>query len=243
MALRGLLNRAQENKVGVTAMLESGELVEETADIVQTQVIAHRARASLRNRNTVPVYAQREWGSTPAWRENRIVETGLARPPGGDSRYQLEDSSNLFTGIKSGAVNIDPESAARRNMWGIIANVSAILIALGCFWFIGHRANIEADAALLRREAAIEAGQLYDGRVSYGPADQVQTGAPAEEGAQGEEGEGGGAGGVASGGRGGGEGGVGRAESDSVPDPNALGAGTVGEDARGPDGPREPSDP
>lgn len=220
MQLRGLLNRNEANKVGFTAMLESGELVEETADIVQTQVIVHRARASIRNRNTVPVYEQREWGSTPAWRENRIVETGLARPPGSDSRYQLEDSSNLFSGIKSGAVNIDPESAAKRNMWGIIANASAILIALGCFWFIGHRANLDAEMSLMRREAAAEAaqlgGQIYDGRVSYGPAGQIQTQAPAQEGAEGAVSAGGTAGGAADRGGGEGEGGVGAVQSDGL---------------------------
>ena len=81
------------NRIRFRAMMESGLLVDEEADIVQTQVIAHKARASIRNRNTVPLYYQTEEDRTPVWKENLLVETGLSPPPGMDSRYNLEDST------------------------------------------------------------------------------------------------------------------------------------------------------
>ena len=41
------------NRIRFRAMMESGQFVDEVADIVQTQVIAHKARASIRNRDAV----------------------------------------------------------------------------------------------------------------------------------------------------------------------------------------------
>ena len=46
----------QNTRIRFRAMMESGQLVDELADIVQTQVIAHKARASIGNRDAVPLY-------------------------------------------------------------------------------------------------------------------------------------------------------------------------------------------
>ena len=97
-------------------MMESGHLVDEVADVVQTQVIAHQARASIRNREEVPLYVQTEEDRPPVWMENLLVETGLAEPPGTDSRYVSEDSKNLWKGIKTGAVTLDAESKVRTSL-------------------------------------------------------------------------------------------------------------------------------
>lgn len=51
-------------------MMESGHLVDEVADVVQTQVIAHQARASIRNREEVPLYVQTEEDRPPVWMQN-----------------------------------------------------------------------------------------------------------------------------------------------------------------------------
>ena len=48
--------------------------------------------------------------------ENLLVETGLAEPPGTDSRYVSEDSKNLWKGIKTGAVTLDAESKVRTSL-------------------------------------------------------------------------------------------------------------------------------
>ena len=129
--------------IRLRAMMESGQLVDEMADIIQTQVIAHKARASIRNRDPVPLYRQTEEGRPPTWNESLLVETGLARPPGQDSRYVLEDSQNLFKGIRSGAVEIDADSKLKSHSMQILVNVAAVLIFFGCAWLAGlnHTGN------------------------------------------------------------------------------------------------------
>ena len=112
-------------------MMESGHLVDEVADVVQTQVIAHQARASIRNREEVPLYVQTEEDRPPVWMENLLVETGLAEPPGTDSRYVSEDSKDLWKGIKTGAVTLDAESKVRTSLHqaGLLA---ASILAVIC---------------------------------------------------------------------------------------------------------------
>ena len=121
-------------KMRFRAMMESGLLVDEEADIIQTQVIAHKARASIRNRKPVPLYHQTEEGRRPTYRETLLVETGLERPPGEDSRYVLEDSRTLFEGLHSGAVEIDADSKLKSYGIQIVANVAAVIIFCGCAW-------------------------------------------------------------------------------------------------------------
>ena len=48
----------KENRIRLVAMMESGQLVDEIAAIVQSQVMAQEARASIRNRDAVPLYHQ-----------------------------------------------------------------------------------------------------------------------------------------------------------------------------------------
>ena len=158
-------------RIRLRAMMESGQLVDEVADIVQTQVIAHKARASLRNRDAVPLYHHTEENRPPAWRENLIVETGLAPPPGMDSRYVQADSLNLWKGIKTGAVETDGESKMRTNILAITANAAAIVAFMVCGWLAGlniapeavpaveaaaHQTEVEGEAAA--RAAELEAG-------------------------------------------------------------------------------------
>ena len=67
-------NKDKSNQIRFRAMMESGQLVDEVADIVQTQVIAPKARASIRNRDAVPLYHHTEEGRPPVWKENLLVE-------------------------------------------------------------------------------------------------------------------------------------------------------------------------
>lgn len=181
--------RDKPNQVRFRAMMESGELIDEQADIVQTQVIAHRARASIRNRDAVPLYMQTEEGRPPVWRENLIVETGYAQPPGSDSRYVLEDSQNLLTGIRSGAVDIDPESKVRANIVQIIANIAGALIFCGALWYAGLSLQAQdapravEESAVVEQVGANEAEQAEE-RVIHGFMDSIE---PGEASAPGEE--------------------------------------------------------
>ena len=129
--------RQEGERVRVRVMMESGQLVDEVADIVQTQVIAHKARLSFRNRDAVPLYEHREENHPPSWRENLQVETGLAPPPGNDSRFILEDSLNLFNGIRTGAVEVDPESKFRANALSFAAVGASVLVLIIAGWVTG----------------------------------------------------------------------------------------------------------
>ena len=147
-------------------MTESGQLVDEVADVVQTQVIAHKSRASIRNREQVPLYVQTEEDRPPVLMDNLLVETGLAEPPGTDSRYVNEDSKNLFKGILTGAVELDPESELRTTVLqgGLLA--ASILVVLACAWVSGQNIAAKADAAA-RAAAVVEAavGQGFAGEL------------------------------------------------------------------------------
>ena len=122
------------NSIRFRAMLESGELVDEVADVVQTQVIVKKARASIRTRNTVPLYHQTQEDQTPVWQENLLVETGLSPPPDMDSRYILVDSLDLWKGIKTGTVENELESMLKNNIVAIAANVVAGIAFLAMIW-------------------------------------------------------------------------------------------------------------
>ena len=177
------------NRVRFRAMMESGSLIDEQAEIIQTQVIAHKARASIRNRDTVPLYHQTEENRSPVWRENILVETGLSPPPGMDSRYNLEDSRNLFAGIRSGAVEIDPDSPVRSHGFAIIANLAAVIVFLACAWLAGINSEPEPSRAAVAD--AVE--QQVEERIVHGPVDTISDEEAAGEGAE-EESEAGGGG-------------------------------------------------
>ena len=165
------------NRVRFRAMMESGTLIVEQADIVETQVIAHRARASIRNRNAVPLYHQTEEDLPPVWRENLLVETGLSPPPGMDSRYNLEDSRNLFVGIRSGAVEVDGDSPLKSHGLAIMANVAAVIVFLACAWFAGLSSQPDPSAPVTEQ---------VEGRVSHGTADTIAGEDEEDDGGVGE---------------------------------------------------------
>ncbi len=151
-----LKQQSRTPRIRLRAMMESGQMVDETADIIQTQVIAHGARASIRNRDPVPLYRQTEEGRPPTWSENLLVETGLARPPGQDSRYILEDSLNLFKGLRSGAVEVDADSKLKSYSMAIVVNVAAVLIFFACAWLAGQNvAGDKVQAAALPPPTAV----------------------------------------------------------------------------------------
>ena len=130
-------NQRKADTIRFIAMMESGEMVDERADVVQTQVIAKAARASLRNRDAVPLYHLQEENRPPVWQENVIVETGLVTAPGSDSRYCLEDSQTLWEGFKTGAVEPQGESKLKKNSVVIAMNVAAVLVFVVCGWLAG----------------------------------------------------------------------------------------------------------
>ena len=171
----------QNTRIRFRAMMESGQLVDELADIVQTQVIAHKARASIGNRDAVPLYHHTEENRPPVWRENLIVETGLSRPPGMDSRYVLEDSRNLWTGIRTGAVETDGDSKLNSNSLAIAVNVAAVIVFVVCGWLAGL--NVAPD------DSPVEASKVdvvaEEERVSHGVVESMAGTRSEEEGGQG----------------------------------------------------------
>ena len=118
------------NKVRFIAMMESGVLVDEVADITQTQVIAQKAKASIRNRDAVPIYYQLEEDAPPVWKENAIVETGLAEPPGTSSRHVLEDAQNLWMGYQTGTVDSGGWNLETKHLGLIALGVSMVLFII-----------------------------------------------------------------------------------------------------------------
>ena len=180
-----LFSPQKPNRVRLRAMMESGLLIDEEADIVQTQVIAHKARASIRNRNTVPLYLQTEEDRSPVWKENLLVETGLSPPPGMDSRYNLEDTRNLHAGIRTGAVEIDRDSPLKSHGVAIMVNVAAVIVFVVCGWLAGLSAVPDGAAATPKEAADSEAAPTEngeqrvenrvedEGRVSYEIADTM----------------------------------------------------------------------
>ncbi len=171
-------SRSKPNRVRFRAMMESGLLIDEEADIVQTQVIAHKARASIRNRNTVPLYHQTEEGRSPVWKENLLVETGLSPLPGMDSRYNLQDSLNLFVGIRSGAVEVEGDSPLKSNGFAIIANVGAVIVFLACAWLAGLSSQVDPAASVTEQ---------VEGRVSHETVDTITGEVGTDAGQEGQE--------------------------------------------------------
>ena len=165
--------RQKPNRNRLVMMMESGHLVDEVADVVQTQVIAHQARASIRNREEVPLYVQTEEDRPPVWMENLLVETGLAEPPGTDSRYVSEDSKNLWKGIKTGAVTLDAESKVRTSLHQAGLLAASILVVLACAWVSGQNIAAKADAAA--RTAAVVEETVDQGFAEELPAFSTQT--------------------------------------------------------------------
>ena len=176
--------KRKSTRIRFRAMMESGQLLDEVADIVQTQVIARKARASIRNRDAVPLYHHTEEDRPPVWQENLIVETGLSPPPGMDSRYVLEDSLNLWKGIKTGAVELDGESKVSL---AIVANVAAVVVFVACAWLAGL--NVAPDPPAVQK-AAVEDAQ-EDNR--HGFVEELEGPGGQEAGGKGGEDSGGGA--------------------------------------------------
>ena len=160
--------RNTPNSIPFTAMMESGLLVEEDAEVVQTQVVAHGAGASIRNRNAVPEYEHVEEGSNPSWKTNRLIETGLSRPPGMDSRFCLEDSYDLHIGIRNQTVQVGSDSLLRSHSVAIVANVAGVIIFMFCAWVASL--NFETNPPAPPQE---QAAQVQKGGVQHGPVDSV----------------------------------------------------------------------
>ena len=130
-----LLKSAQgASRIRFRAMMESGALVDEMADVIQTQVVAQKATASIRNRDGVGRYLQTEEGRPPVWVENVLVETGQANPPGTESRHVLEDSLNLWLGYKTGTVDSSGGAALSNKHVGVAALVGGVLVFFVCAW-------------------------------------------------------------------------------------------------------------
>ena len=126
---------AQQRDVRFRAMMESGGLVDEMAQIVSTQLILHASRASIRNRAPVPLYHVVGERRQPAWQENLVLETGLSPNPSADSRYCLEDSFNLHKGIRNGSVALRGDGMLQSRAVAIAANVAALLAMIALLWF------------------------------------------------------------------------------------------------------------
>ena len=164
-----LLQRGQnDNQVRFRGMMQSGVLVDEVAEVVQTQVIAHAARASIQNRETVPLYRQMAEDELPVWDENLLVETGLEQPPGMSGEYGLEHSHNLWKGINSKAVELNPESQSMVHRLQILANVVAGVAFLGLVWL--SSLNVSSDNAAVEEPEATPIAEEY----GHGFSDELE---------------------------------------------------------------------
>ena len=144
MALSNLLRlkpQQSEDRVRIRLMMESGRLIDEEADVVQTQVIAQKARAAIRNRDAVPLYRQLGEDQEPSWSENLLVETGLSPPPLSDSRYVLQDSKNLFKGIRGGVVSLSGGWSLSNKHLAFLANVCGVIFILVAAWLATYNAE------------------------------------------------------------------------------------------------------
>lgn len=94
----------RRSQVGLRIMLARG-LVEDTANIVHTQVVSDEAMASIRARREVPLYQHHREGHPPSWSRSLLVETGQSVAPLSDSRYVVRDSHSLYKATKGGIVS------------------------------------------------------------------------------------------------------------------------------------------
>ena len=147
MMMQWLRPKQDPNKVRFIAMMESGVLVDEMADVVQTQVIAQKAKASIRNRDAVPVYHQLEEDAPPVWKENAIVETGLGNPPGMESRHVIDDAHNLWLGYQTGTVDSGGWNLEARHL-GIIALGVSVLVFILFAWLTSMNLSDPVEVAV-----------------------------------------------------------------------------------------------
>ena len=146
--MQWLRPKQNQSKVRFVAMMESGVLIDETADVVQTQVIAQKARASIRNRDAVPIYYQLEGDAPPVWKENAIIETGLAQPPGTQSRHVIEDSHNLWMGYETGTVDSGTGWNLETKHVGLIALGVSVLLFLLFAWLTSLNLSDPAEGTV-----------------------------------------------------------------------------------------------
>lgn len=182
-------NRSSNPNVRFIAMMESGQLVDETAEIIQTQVIAHGARAAIRNRPTVPLYEHLEEGRMPVWKENVLVETGEAVAPGASSRYVLEDAPALWRGFKAGAIEVPGASKFKKNSVQLAVLGAGVLAFIGCLWLAAQPEDVTRPAAQAAQQPQDQPQQV-EGDFGHGFVDDVAD----ESGGEGRTGTGGGSG-------------------------------------------------
>ena len=196
--MRWLRPKTQSSKRRFLAMMESGRLVDEVADIYQTQVIAQKSHASIRNRDPVPLYHQEAEDTDPVWQENVLVETGLETEPGMDSRHVLEDEKNLWDGFRSATLNVDGLNLTRKHM-GLIALGASVVVFLLLAWVtvsvggpdpVQDTKEVVSDDGVVSPEGVVPAGPAPVKRPQRRPVpDCAGTGA-AENGQEGTAPEG-----------------------------------------------------
>ena len=149
-------------KIRFRCMMESGDLVDEMADVVQNQVLAKKASASITNRLAVGLYYQTQEDAPPQWSEALLVETGIAVSPSDNASYMLQDTPRFFHGLRSGAVEIVKAWYLSATPLTVLFNVLGIVRPLGLS--IGRvarhpRASSGGAAPAAEAEATIEATQ------------------------------------------------------------------------------------
>lgn len=157
-----MFNAPKPNARPFRAMLESGHLVNEVAEVVETQVIAERSGTSIRDRDTVPFYRQKEEGYEPSWYANGLVETGLSPPPGMDSRYNLEDARDVHNGIRYETVETAGESVLQSNTVVITVGVVVAIAVMGCMWIAGQNLRPDAPTEAAQQQEVPESGSVDD---------------------------------------------------------------------------------
>ena len=163
--------QGDKQQLRLIAMMESGQLVDELADVTQTQVNARTAEAAVRNREAAPLYRQTQEGSPPAFYGRAIVETGYERDPDHDSQYVNDDLPVLFEGIRTGAVEAVRDKNMQKNAMVIVTNICGVIALIGLLWLAGRNIAANAERDLTAVAADQEVAGIATTTDEHGPVD------------------------------------------------------------------------
>ena len=129
-------NRPRADQVRFRTVLESGALVNEIADVIETQIVASESQVSLRHPGEIAFYKVVGEGRLK-YDGSGAMDTGHAPIPGTDSRYCNEDMEDLHKGIKLGTLMLNAPSLLMSNKLTTIHYIAAILVFAVCAWGSG----------------------------------------------------------------------------------------------------------
>ena len=143
--MQWLKSKQQKHNVRLLAAMEAGELIDERALIYQTQVGAHEAGISIRNREPVGLYHLVRERTPLVHVDEVVVETGLAIPMGYDTRYINKDSQSLWYAVFKKTTDMASTWSLTNNHLALAINIAAFFIFLAFAWASGGPAGGEAN--------------------------------------------------------------------------------------------------